>query len=135
MINAGFAPISSTIDSDHSGHLLISVQNASGGEAKLVQGQPFCTVVFFANVSPSTKRSNNTYDEHEIVESLLATWSRHRGRRAATLWPAIRPLVPILFVAIAAAVAFASLGSTPAFGGVMAGIAAIGVLMQKFLGR
>lgn len=135
MIRAGFAPISSTIDPEHTGHMVIVVQNTSDHDAVLVQGDPFCTMVLFNNMSPSKNRSNNTYDDHEIVVDLLAVWASYRKFRGPALWKAIRPLVPILFVIAAGAMAHAWLGPTLAFSGAMAGIAAIAVLLDRILGK
>jgi len=133
MITAGFAQISTTIDSDHNGPLIIQVQNISSYNATLVQGRPFCTMVLFTNNTPSTKHANNPYNEEEIIDNLIDTWANQRRSAGPKLWQLTRPFGPILFVISSGIIALAYFGSTPAFGGVMAAIAAIGMLFERIL--
>jgi len=135
MIKAGFAPIASTVDPEHAGNMIIVVQNISKHEAVLLQGDPICTMVLLKNENPSTDRSNNPYDDQQIVTELLAAWSSYRKSRRPALSNLSKPLVPILFVIIAGAIAHVWLGPTLAFSGAMAGIAAIGILLDRILDK
>lgn len=54
-VSKGLSHISTTIDPDWNGHLLIAVHNHSKNKIELNFGDAFCTVVFLKNKSPSTK--------------------------------------------------------------------------------
>ena len=54
-VSKGLSHISTTIDPDWKGPLLIAINNHSKNKVELNCGDAFCTVVFFENKSPSTK--------------------------------------------------------------------------------
>ena len=133
MLNAGFGKFSTTLDPDHHGPLLVHVQNLSPHHAQLEHGKPFCTVILIKNNSPSTKRSNNSYEESEIVEDLRASWSLQARTRRPKVIRKLRPFLPVLFILTGGALAWSYLGTGTAFGGVMTAIATVGVLLERLL--
>ncbi len=133
MINAGFAQISTTLDPDHKGRLFITLQNLSPYPSSLTYGQPICTVVFLKNLSRSQKTANNSYDEHEIVESILNAWKSQRPAILGRLWQRYKPFLPVVFVLVAGGAALTYFGKTPAFGGVMAAVAAVAMLLDRII--
>ena len=74
-----------------------------------------------------------------MVDDILNAW-RGQGQeashiRAYTRWTSIKPFAPILFVVTAGVLASIVMQSTAAFGGVMAAIATVGLLLQQILNR
>ena len=53
----GLSNISTTVDADWSGKLLIAIRNHSNKKVSMKKNSPFCTVVFFKNLSNATKSS------------------------------------------------------------------------------
>ncbi|MEW6068075.1 MAG: hypothetical protein AB1610_07285 [Nitrospirota bacterium] len=58
-VSKGLSHISTTIDPDWDGKLLIAIHNHSRDTVNLNFAEPLCTVVFFENKSPSTKGQCN----------------------------------------------------------------------------
>jgi deoxycytidine triphosphate deaminase len=54
-VSKGLSHISTTIDPDWKGELLVAIHNSSRSSVSISFGEPFCTVVFFENKSPATK--------------------------------------------------------------------------------
>ena len=135
MVKAGFGHIATTVDSDHNGHMIVIVQNHSQYDARLTRGQPFCTLVFLKNSSPTKMTSNNTYDEHEIAQDLIEAWSSQRPELGRKSWRILKPLLPIFFVLLGSGAAVATFGGQLAFGGVIAIVGTVAVLLERYMNR
>ena len=57
-VSKGLSHVSTTVDPDWRGHLLIAIHNHAIEEIELAYGETFCTVVFFKNESPATRDSD-----------------------------------------------------------------------------
>lgn len=54
-VSKGLSHISTNIDPDWKGNLLIAIHNPSRNTVKIKYGEPFCTINFITTESPSTK--------------------------------------------------------------------------------
>jgi deoxycytidine triphosphate deaminase len=75
MVSKGISHISTTIDPDWDGPLIIAVTNHSKNIIELAKGTPFCTVVFLENKSSSEKPSGKTSGRSDIYLKSLANKS------------------------------------------------------------
>jgi len=66
-VSKGLSSLSTTIDPDWEGTLLITLHNNSQEVVKLKYEETFCTVVFFENKSASTKESNHNSGREDII--------------------------------------------------------------------
>lgn len=97
----GLSHISTSLDADWRGKLLITTTNHSNRKVTLKRKQPFCTMILFKNESRATKECGKHPDTH--VTSLIREWKliERIPRRMIYFWilkisiPAI-PLVLLL---------------------------------------
>jgi deoxycytidine triphosphate deaminase len=66
-VSKGLSHISTNIDADWRGNLLIAIHNPSHRVVKLKYGEPFCTLNFIENKSPSTKESHKDPGRTDIL--------------------------------------------------------------------
>lgn len=85
----GFSHISTSVDADWKGELIITLKNYTARKIILKRGQPFCTLIIFKNEHPATKDCEKTPEKHEI--SLRDAW-----RRGGKIWR-IKQMRKILF--------------------------------------
>lgn len=67
MVSRGLCHISTNVDADWKGNLLIALHNPSKTELILSWGQPFCTISFFENKTPSTKDCDKEPGRKDIL--------------------------------------------------------------------
>lgn len=72
-VSKGLSHISTTVDPDWNGELLIAIHNPSRNSIQLNFGETFCTIVFLKNISPSTKDCNKQPRRSDI---LLKEWAK-----------------------------------------------------------
>lgn len=65
-VSKGLSHISTTVDPDWEGHLLIAVHNHSSEKFTMSYGETFCTIIFLKNCSPSTRPCNKDPGRLEI---------------------------------------------------------------------
>jgi deoxycytidine triphosphate deaminase len=65
-VSKGLSHVSTTVDPDWRGHLLIAIHNHAVEEVKLKYGETFCTIVFLKNESPATRDSNKHPDRLDV---------------------------------------------------------------------
>ncbi|MBD2420458.1 hypothetical protein H6G54_22675 [Anabaena cylindrica FACHB-243] len=71
-VSKGLSNISTTIDPDWVGHLVIAVHNFSQESITINFKDTFCTVVFLENKSPSTKESRHTSGRNDILRQRMS---------------------------------------------------------------
>lgn len=71
-VSKGFSGVSTTIDADWDGRLLITIRNCSTKELTLKYGEPFCTAVFFHNLSPATRSCMKEPGRNDYLITKLA---------------------------------------------------------------
>jgi len=69
----GISHISTSLDPDYKGRMIITLTNHSKRKATLKREQPFCTVVFFKNEKPASKVCEKDPNKH--INFLLEEWS------------------------------------------------------------
>ena len=78
IVTQGITHISTTIDADWKGNLLITISNVSNETVKLKYGQKFCTAVFITNISAPTIFSNHEESRNDIF---FREWTK-KNRKA-----------------------------------------------------
>jgi deoxycytidine triphosphate deaminase len=63
----GLTNISTTVDADYHGHLLITLHNASPTVISLEYGESFCTMVFLKNLTSATRDCGKKPDRPDIL--------------------------------------------------------------------
>jgi len=72
IVSKGLSHVSTTLDPDWEGHLLIAVTNHQPHAIELRRGDPFCTVMFLLCQSPATDACHAGPGRKDIVEDLLS---------------------------------------------------------------
>jgi len=80
-VSMGLSHISTTVDADWVGPLLIAVTNHSMNTVALDHGEPFCTIVFVENISPSTKACGKLAGRLDVLLERLASGGRSTSAR------------------------------------------------------
>ncbi|MBN3946268.1 MAG: hypothetical protein HWQ38_07165 [Nostoc sp. NMS7] len=75
-VSKGLSPISTTIDPDWSGQLLIAVHNHSRESITINFKERFCTVLFFENRSASTQESGHKSGRKDILLKKFSAGAR-----------------------------------------------------------
>lgn len=91
-VSRGLSHISTTVDPDWSGPLLIAVHNVSASDIEMRVGDGFCTLLFLVNRTPSVTpcgkppgRSDVLLTQQATMEANLKTTATRRGARARVL--------------------------------------------------
>lgn len=77
VVSQGITHLSTTIDADWKGNLLIAISNVSNETVKFKYGQKFCTAIFMTNVSVPTMYSNHEESRNDI---LFKEWTSRNKR-------------------------------------------------------
>jgi deoxycytidine triphosphate deaminase len=125
-VSRGLSHISTTVDADWKGELLIAVHNHSLEDVELRHGEPFCTMVFLKNSSPPTRESDKTPGRLDIFLDDFREKSQRAKRRRR-----YQDLVPPAIVVLAGAGGYVAFGNNPGF------VAAVtlGVALSQFVQR
>ncbi len=83
IVSQGLSHVSTTIDADWNGKLLIALTNHSKHIIELTVGQTFCTVVFFENKSPATRSWEKEPGRSDILLKNLASSSEYQRKKMA----------------------------------------------------
>lgn len=88
-VSKGLSHLSTTVDADYNGRLLIAVTNNSSKNVELIYEQKFCTIVFFKNESPSHKPSGKDPDRLKLFIEKFAEveYKRKKERNILSLAP------------------------------------------------
>ncbi|WP_291997222.1 hypothetical protein [Candidatus Accumulibacter sp. ACC012] len=125
-VSKGLSHVSTTVDPDWRGNLLIAIHNHAIEAVELGYGDTFCTIVFIKNVSPSTRDCDKQPGRLDIFldtfqdRSLKAQKIRNR-----------KDFLPPAIVAIAGIGGYLVFGNTPGFVASVAG----GVAISQFVER
>ena len=98
MVSKGLSHISTTIDPDWRGNLLIAIHNHSTEKIKLSYGEPFCTVVFIRNISPSTGISNKQPGRLDVFINKFEQETA-KAKKMRRLQEFIPPIIVLSFAA------------------------------------
>lgn len=75
-VSQGLSHISTNIDADWRGHLLIALHNPSTNMVELKYGEPFCTINFIENKSPATKECGKEPGRTDVLMKRFVDNSR-----------------------------------------------------------
>lgn len=136
----GLSHVSTTLDNDWEGHLLVAITNYQSYPVSLRKGQPFCTAVFFMSKSPATRSCGKPAGRRDITEDRLDHWLREARQAETTLPRKILPaLVPLGIIVLVSALGLWIFGPTEGFSGSVALGAALAAglhpIMQVILQR
>nr|VFJ95677.1 MAG: dCTP deaminase [Candidatus Kentron sp. LFY] len=101
-VSKGLSHISTTVDPDWKGNLLIAVHNHSKESIELKYGKSFCTIVFIRNESPSRKECEKDPGRMKLFLSSFTEVAKKEKERKASLRNYFKKYVPlpvILFLA------------------------------------
>lgn len=104
LVSKGLSHVSTTIDPDWKGRLVIAIHNHSRSAIEISFGQPFCTLVFLTNKSGSQKPSKREGGRNDLFMRTFAQRNALNIKRAA-LWVLARI---VLICAAAAALVYYS---------------------------
>ena len=96
----GLSHISTSLDPDYKGKMLITVTNLSQRRIVLKRKQPFCTMILFKNETPATKECGKHPDRH--ITKLIKKWGiiEKKRRRILTFWilKIFFPAIPLIWL-------------------------------------
>lgn len=125
-VSKGLSHVSTTVDPDWRGHLLIAIHNHAIEAIKLAYGETFCTIVFLKNASPATRDCDKQPDRLDIFLDKF----RDRSVKAQKTRKH-KDFIPPLIVAVAGIGGYVVFGNTQGFVGTIAA----GVAISQFVER
>ena len=125
-VSRGLSHISTTVDADWKGELLIAVHNHAIENIELLYGEAFCTVVFLENASPATRDCDKTPGRLDVFLDTFRERSERAQRRRRN-----KDLIPPSIVVAAALGGYLAFGNNPGF---IAAVA-VGVAISQFVER
>lgn len=127
-VSQGLSHISTTIDPDWDGPLLIALRNNSNSRIELAYGDPFCTIVFFENKSSSTRDCERVPGRLDIF---MKDWARKAKKRKKLNY--VKMVLPPALIAISFPVGYYYFGNTPGLAATITGGVAISHLLKSYL--
>ena len=95
MGEAGLSHISTSLDADYTGELLITLANRSNRKITIERKQPFCTAIFFKNETPATKACEKDPNGH--FRMLVEKWGAlDKKPRRVMCFRALRIIIPFI---------------------------------------
>ncbi len=123
-VSRGLSHVSTTIDPDWNGELLIAITNHSTSTVELQVGEPFCTMVFFENRSPSTKACDKVPGRLDVFVRELSARAQ-----AARKKEFLKTLIPISTIILFGGLGYWFFGNEPGFAAMTAlGVGLAGIL-------
>src|SRR6266568_8502299 len=122
IVSQGFSHISTTVDPDWQGKLLIAITNHARETLSLKYSETFCTIVFFQNKSPATKPSGKTPGRTDVFLAVLAEQAKKKQKQEQEHKTIERLLlllpfaIVVLFIVVVYIVFRAGAGFTAALG-------------------
>lgn len=122
-VSRGLSHISTTVDPDWQGNLLIAVHNHSENNVKLKYGEAFCTIVFLKNLSPSSKNSNKPPKRIDVLLDKFNRESQQADRQRK--W---KSLIPPGIIILISAIGYLLFGNNVGFSAMVV----LGVAISQF---
>lgn len=135
LVCKGLSNISTTLDHDWEGHLLVSVTNYRNNPITLKRGQPFCTAMFFSSRNPATRPCGKPAGRRDVIVDQLDGWLIEAKQAAeqskfALLSSILPTMVPVVIMLAIAGIGLMLFGPTEGFAGSVAlGIATASSLL------
>ncbi|MEW6492078.1 MAG: hypothetical protein AB1589_05955 [Cyanobacteriota bacterium] len=114
-VSKGLSHISTTIDPDWKGELLVAIHNHSRISVSIGYGETFCTVVFLENKSPATKDCGKDQRRADI---LVNEWTEvvRKSNKRLKIKETVESLIPIGIILIFGIIGYRIFGNSPGFG-------------------
>ncbi|UOA07744.1 hypothetical protein [Methylobacter sp. S3L5C] len=142
-VSLGLSHISTTIDPDWSGHLLIAIHNHSSEKIELEYKEKFCTIIFVKNNVAPKKISRHSGGRADIITELFSSinidekikendtkLANEKKTRCRGLW--IPPSLVVGFTIVGAFVANISNNNNYLFNGIVATGVALAIYASKY---
>jgi dCTP deaminase len=131
MVAKGLSHVSTSVDADWSGELMIVLHNHAPNVVKLKVGERLCTLVLLSNRTASTKSCGVFAGRNDVFRDRLLEATRKSQRRRDTL-----SLVPVLIIPLALLLGYLIFDNKPGMiATTAAGIAVAGMLYPYFRER
>ena len=96
----GLSHVSTSLDPDYKGKLVVTLTNHSNRKVTLERNQPFCTVIFLKNEEPALKDCEKDPDKH--ITFLVEDWKLppKQIRKKILVWVlrVALPLAPLIYL-------------------------------------
>lgn len=130
LVSKGLSPISTTLDPDWEGHLLVAVTNHQTDPITLMRGEAFCTAMFATTTERATQSCNRPPGRDDIIRETLEKWLQDAKQAELTLFQQLLlPIIQIAIVIVAGVIGLVVFGPTEGFSGVIAIGVAIAVII------
>ncbi len=97
LVERGLSNISTSVDADWKGKMIITIINHSKKKIIIERKQPFCTMILFSNERPAKKTCNKHPDAHII--SLIKEWELiKRNPVKVIIFAILKILIPAGFI-------------------------------------
>lgn len=127
-VSEGLSHISTTVDADWKGNLLIAMHNHSTEEVSLEYGETFCTMVLFKNLSPATLDCDKDPGRTDVFFRKFIEDTRRAEQKRR-----IRTYAPPLIIIVISILGYVLFGNTIGFSAmVVLGIALSLFAAEKF---
>ena len=125
-VSKGLSHVSTTVDPDWQGNLLIAIHNHAVEEIKLTYGDAFCTIVFLKNMTAATRQCDKESGRLGIFinEFQARSTKAQRKKRRFDFVP------PVILTAISF-VGYKLFGDSPSFVGVVTFAVAISSFVER----
>ena len=96
----GLSHISTSLDPDYKGKLIITLTNHSNRKVRLRRKQPFCTVIFLKNEEPASKDCEKDPDKH--ITFLVEDWKllpqQIKKKIFFRVMRIVLPIIPLIYL-------------------------------------
>ena len=124
----GLSNISTTVDADWRGNLLVAIHNNSNQDILLKYGDPFCTILFFENKSPAKEGRHSKPDGRTDI---LADEFK-KNTKSAPIAIFVANAIPPIFSVLSLFVAAKSFKDEPYL---VSATVAVGVFISTYLAK
>ena len=117
-VSQGLSHISTNIDPDWRGNLLIAIHNPSHSKVNLKYGEPFCTLNFIENISASTRECGKEPGRTDVlltnfVDDVKET--REREKKKEKTRNSLNLILKAILILIPCGIGYFIFGSAPGF--------------------
>lgn len=123
-VSKGLSHISTTVDPDWKGKLLIAVHNHSSEKFVLTYGDTFCTIVFIKNESPSTRECKKIENRIDVFLNKFDEDTKKSERKRA-----LKIYIPPAIILGSAAIGYIVFGNQIGF----SAMAVIGIAISQYV--
>lgn len=126
IVSKGITHISTTIDPDWKGNLVITISNVSKKTVELKYGEKFCTAVFLTNESRPGKLSNHEESRNEIFLTFWASQNKN-----ALFKERLKMLVIFSIIPISILVGWIIFGNAEGMSAIVAGSVTLTMILKE----